>query len=113
MSHQDWETIILKKKKTLSKDEMLKLEKKKTEYNRIMKENEDIPILKKTSLNTRKFIQRARTQRGYSQNVLSQKLCIQSSQIQNWENGKEPIPSKYISKLNSILKINIKKEEIY
>ena len=79
----------------------------------INKENHWLPKVKKTNIDIRKFIQHARTKRGLSQTAIAQKLCVQNNIISNWESGKEAIPGQYISKLNKILNINIKKKEIY
>ena len=113
MIHQDWETVILRKKNNPTKEELKEIEKKKTAYNKFIKENEEIPKIKKTNVETRVFIQKARTKRGISQDKLAKLLCIQSNVIGKWESGKEPIPGSFICKLNKILNINIKKQEIH
>tara|TARA_B100000524_G_scaffold302258_1_gene177026 strand:- start:472 stop:819 length:348 start_codon:yes stop_codon:yes gene_type:complete len=110
---QDWVPVTLTKKKVLSKSELQEIEKKKTAYNAYLKNNEELPKVKKTSIEVRKFIQKARTKRGFSQTDLAKKLSVNNSVIVNWENGKDHVPPNYISRLNKLLNVNIKKLEIF
>ena len=47
---QDWVPVTLTKKKVLSKSEQQEIEKKKTAYNAYLKNNEELPKVKKTSI---------------------------------------------------------------
>ena len=111
MDHQDWETIILKKKKSLTPSEKLEVEKKKEKYNKFLKEQTDIPKVKKTELNVRKFLEKGRLKNKMSQAKLAQLLNIPCSTVVQWENGKVPIPGRLYQKINKILSINLTKME--
>lgn len=111
--HQDLTTLILKKPKTFTKEEQKDYESRKAAYNKVMRENtNDIEPPKKTNNDIRNFIKKARCLRHMSQTEIANKLNVQSKLVTNWENGKEPIPGYIISKLNTILNVNIKKSII-
>ena len=111
MNHQDWETVIFKKKKILNKNEKRESELKKEKYNNFLKENEEIPKVKKTELDVRKFLEKGRLKKGLSQIKLAQLLNVPSSTVTQWENGKIPIPKKMYQKINNTLSINLTKKE--
>ena len=110
MDHQDWETVIIKKKKVLTGNEKRELELKKNKYNKFLKENEELPKVVKTDLDIRKFFEKARLKKGLSQVKLASLLNVPSSTITQWENGKIPIPKKMYQKINNILSINLSKK---
>ena len=108
--HQDWNTVTFKKKRVISSVEQKEKELRKSAYNyAIRHESEDFQKPKTTKLSIRNFIKKARNERKLSQSEVARLLNIQQNIYNNWESGKEPIPGNYISKLNTHLKINIKK----
>jgi DNA-binding XRE family transcriptional regulator len=108
--HQDWNTVTFKKKPIVSKSEIQDRENKKSAYNYAMKfDPETISRPTDTKLEIRNFIKKTRNNKKITQSQLAKLLNVQNNTYNNWESGKEPIPGIYISKLNSILKVNIKK----
>ena len=111
MDHQDWETVIFKKKKVLTTNEKRELDLKRERYNKFKKDNEELPKVKKTELDVRKFLEKGRVRKGLSQIKLAQLLNVNNSVIIQWENGKVPIPKKMYQKINNTLSINLTKKE--
>ena len=108
--HQDWNTVTFKTRRTVTKSEQQDREHKKSAYNHSMKFSPDNIIKRKdTKLEIRNFIKKARNSNKLTQIQLANLINVQPNTYNNWESGKEPVPGIYISKLNSVLKVNIKK----
>ena len=68
-------------------------------------------VAEKPKLEVRIFLQQARNKRKLSQKELATKISVQPNIIQQWESGKQVIPGNYITILNRVLKVNLKKQE--
>jgi putative transcription factor len=118
-NHQDWENITFKKKNpTSSKDAKArefgvnkerisnknKAYKNETDMRKV--ENEEIKI-NKIDIKMSKLIQRARFDSKISQKDLANKLNLQVSVIQNYENGKAVPNKNLLFKMGKILKMHL------
>ena len=107
MIHQDWEQVILNKKKEYKKKEY----KNNNNFNDVCDDDED--IIKKQSfisLSNSKLIQQARCNQNLNQKQLANKLNIDQKLIQMYESGKVIPDIKIMIKLENILKINLNKK---
>lgn len=97
MNHQDWEPVVLTKKKPIS-------------INKSNKNNDDddeIKKLKFISLNNSKLIQQARTNQKISQKDLAKKLNLDIKIIQSYECGKGVQNTQIMNKIEKFLKIRL------
>ena len=95
MEHQDWNTVVIQKKKP--KKIVQKTEKKITE-------NRDVQIQNK------KFGQillQCRTAKKETQETLSNKLGINKNILKNWENNNEIPSNAEIAKIEKILNVKL------
>ena len=97
MNHQDWETVVLTKKKPIS-------------LNKSNKNNDDDDEIKKPkiiSLNNSRLIQQARTKQKISQKDLAKNLNLDIKIIQSYESGKGVEDTKIMNKIANFLKIRL------
>jgi len=118
-NHQDWENVVFKKKGTgvsagvkpgcLGKNKAridIKNKAYKNETDMRKVENEEIKI-NKIDIKMSKLIQRARFDSKISQKDLANKLNLQISVIQNYENGKAVPNKNLLFKMGKILKTHL------
>lgn len=117
--HQDWESVVFKKRipKTISeakKKGLTKTQKKHDNSNTLYKQDKNLKKIeqaeeapKKIAFNITKLIQKARFDNKISQDQLAKQLNLQSSVIKNYESGKV-IPNKtLLYKMGKILKVHL------
>ena len=88
---QDWENVILTKKKINVKNTV-----------NSNKTNEDIITINKSNVELRKALQQARLNQKMSQKDVAQKLNVKTNLIMDYESGKSAPNNSFISKLEKI-----------
>ena len=100
MNHQDWEPVILTKKKPISVN-------KSNKNNKNNDDDDEIKKIKFISLNNSKLIQQARTNQNISQKDLAKKLNLDIKIIQSYECGKGVQNTQIMNKIEKFLKIRL------
>lgn len=99
MSHQDWDVKVLRKDKPKPKPKPF------------VKPKGDVTAdeepLKKISHDFKIALQKARTEKKFSQKELAQKLNVTPAVIAGYESGKEIPKGDFINKLNRILGVKL------
>ena len=90
MNHQDWKPVVLKPKIKQNKHGDKKVSYTQPKY----KEDDGIPIKKEFPKDFGKKMQQARTDKGWTQKELAQKLNSNVSVIQEYEQNKVANPNK-------------------
>ena len=107
MEHQDWTPVVFHKQKqetkTVLSNNMPGLSKKTKE---LMNTNEII-VPQKVSLEFRKALQSARTQKKITQKQLATMLQVSPKTITEYENGKAIPNNQFIAKMEKILQTKL------
>ncbi len=109
MEGQNWDTITLHTKPTISRQE--RIQKQNQEGTKKFQEldSDSPPAPKKISIDIRKTIQQARSAKGMTQKDLAIRLCVPLNVITDYESGKA-IPDRVIlNRIAQILDVKITK----
>jgi ribosome-binding protein aMBF1 (putative translation factor) len=125
MSNQDWEPVTIRKK--FSYADALKSTKKQVgtrkhnagknpsnklnQVNANKLDNGELFMGKEMpDFNMRKHMQQARTEKGWKQKEIAQKLNITAKEYQDYESGKTVPKGRMLDKLNRLLGVSLKKK---
>lgn len=108
MSHQDWETIVLKPKKTTTAEPA----KRSPGVPKLVKDlyGDDPVEPPKVSTKLRKTIQQARLAKKMSQADLAKAACMKPDIIKSFEDGSAVPDPAVLSKLSRVLGVTLKKD---
>ncbi len=101
-SHQDWETVIVKKSNATKKIEAKKNPKKHhapgtKKFHEL--DGDEIVLPKLVDKDIAKKLQQARSEKKLKQKEVAQRLNVPVSMIQNVENGKAKLNKAFVNKL--------------
>lgn len=103
MSHQDWNTIVLKKP-TIKKEHV---HYEKTKETKIMEDDENLSH-DRVSQNLGKDIQNARIAKGYkTQKEFAQALNVKPDIVNSYESGKAIPDNNILQKMRRLLKVKL------
>ena len=117
LPHQDWEPVILRKKKVYTKtkktgagNSVLKKKNKVSDYNPTGKksgDDDEIKKLKYVGKDIGKKMQHARLQKKLTQKQVAQKLNIQQSVYQQYEIGKALRNGNLLNRIGKVLGVKL------
>lgn len=87
MAHQDWETIIITKSKTGSKNSEKKPHTNMTKQQKALLNDDEFPTIKYVDREFSKELVAARVAKSLTRKQVAHQLCIQESIIATFENG--------------------------
>jgi putative transcription factor len=105
--HQDWKPIILgnpshsKNKSTLST--VIKKPKNSVPKNVIKADRDEIPTIKTITLENSNNIKKCRSEKGWTQKELANKINEKVTVVSDYESGKAVYDAKIMSKIRRVL----------
>ena len=119
MSHQDWNPVIFTNRKSKSKKKTGvkigwgKTVLRKPDTSHLTKlDNEDMPSIKRVSMNVRKAIQMGRHQKSYTQKQLALYLNVKAAVVNDYESGKAIPSNRVLQRMQAILGVRLTGKDI-
>ena len=121
MSHQDWNPVVFTNRKSNSKKKAKagvkigwgKTVLRKPDTRHITKlDNEEMPSIRRVSMNVRKAIQMGRHQKSYTQKQLAMYLNVKAAIVNDYESGKAIPSNRVLQRMQAILGVRLTGKDI-
>lgn len=114
---QDWTPVVLGKKPgtTASSNNkegykaLSRMTHEEAKARKLERDDEDVVVEEKSSVEFRKALQQARLAKGMSQEDLARALTVKKNVVNDWEAGREKPSSNMVVKLNRVLGVRLGK----